>query len=85
MTARCFRNEVMSRDYAKWLFQLVTGEFGVPLLRVVSPTLDGAAHPPDAAHAADRLAAVLVFSADESGRTGKACISRSEEARELGY
>ncbi len=45
MTARCFRNEVTSRDYAKWLFQLVTGEYGVPLRRVVSPTLDGAAHP----------------------------------------
>ncbi|MGO4228136.1 hypothetical protein AB4Y72_04615 [Arthrobacter sp. YAF34] len=48
MTARCFRNEVTSRDYAKWLFQLVTGEYCVPLRRVVSPTLDGAAHPFDA-------------------------------------
>lgn len=75
----------MSRGCAKELFQLVTGEYGVPLLRIVSPTLEGAAHLFDAAHDAGRPAAVLVFSADESGRTGKACRSLSESARELGY
>jgi hypothetical protein len=57
----------------------------VPLLRVVSPTLDGAAHLFYAAHDAGRPTAVLVISANAGGRSGKACRSPSEYARALGY
>ncbi|MBG0739044.1 hypothetical protein IV500_06470 [Paeniglutamicibacter antarcticus] len=85
VTARCFRNVFMSRDYAKELYNLVTGEYGVPLLRVVSPTLDGAAHLFDAAVDAGRPKSVVVYSADEAGRTGKPCRSLEDYARELGY
>lgn len=85
VTARCFRNELMTRDYAKALVNLVTDEYKVPLLRVVSPTLDGAAHLFDAAADAGRPGAVIVFSEDERGRTGKACRNLGDYATELGY
>lgn len=84
VTARCFRNEVVSRDYAREQFQLVTGVYGVPLLRVVSPTLGGARAPVRRSSRRSPARCLLVFSADESGRTGKACRSLSGYARELG-
>ena len=84
VTARCWRNEVMSREYARELFSLVTGEYGVPTLRAVSPTLEGAAHLFDAAADAGRPGAVVVFTEDH-GRTGRACRTLEEYARVLGY
>ena len=78
VTADGSANDVMSRGCAKELFQLVTGEYGVPLLRIVSPTLEGAAHLFDAAHDAGRPAAVLVLSAERADAPAKpagACLN----------
>ena len=38
VTIRCFRNELMTREYAKSLYGLITKECGLPRLRVVDPT-----------------------------------------------
>jgi hypothetical protein len=84
VTARCWQNEVMSREYARELFNLVTVTYGVPVLRAVSPTLEGAAHLFDAAADAGRPTAIVVFTEDQ-GRTGTACKTLEEYARVLGY
>lgn len=67
VTVRCFRNELMTREYAQSLYQLVTGEYGVPRIRVVDPTPDAAAYFFDLS--ADAPESVDVLSSDGAGRT----------------
>lgn len=84
ITVRCYNNEVMTREYARELFHLITVEYGVPEARFISPTLDGAAHLFDAANDAGRPEALAVFTVDDA-RTGTHCKSLAQYLRVLGY
>ncbi|GAA4034276.1 hypothetical protein GCM10023063_17810 [Arthrobacter methylotrophus] len=84
VTVRCYNNEVMSREYARELFRLITSEYGVPKARFISPTLDGAAHLFDAAADAGRPEALAVFTMDDV-RTGVHCKSLQQYLTTLGY
>lgn len=84
VTVRCFRNEVMTRDYARELFRLITVEYGVPKARFIAPTLDGAARLFDAAADAGRPEALAIYTADDA-RTGQQCKTLEEYLRVLGY
>lgn len=66
VTVRCYNNEVMSREYARELFHLITVEYGVPKARFISPSLDGAAHLFDAANDAGKPDALVVFTVDDA-------------------
>lgn len=70
VTIRCFRNELMTREYAKALYELITQEYGVPRLRVVDPTPDAAAYFFDLC--ADDPQSVHILSGDGTGRTRQA-------------
>lgn len=70
VTVRCFRNELMTREYARALYDLITREYGVPRLRVVDPTPDAAAYFFDLS--ADDPQSVDILSGDGSGRTRQA-------------
>jgi hypothetical protein len=69
ITAHCWRNQLMTREYAEELFRLVTNDYGVPRLRVIDPTHDAAAYLFEAAHAAGRPESLEVRISDASGRT----------------
>lgn len=84
VTVRCFRNELMTREYARELFRLITDEYGVPKARFISPTIDGAAHLFDAAADAGNPDALAVFTADDA-RTGTRCRSLEQYLTVLGY
>lgn len=84
VTVRCYNNEVMTREYARELFNLITVEYGVPKARFISPTLDGAAHLFDAASDAGRPDALAVFTVDDA-RTGRQCKTLAEYLSVLGY
>jgi hypothetical protein len=84
VTVRCFRNELMTREYARELFRLITVEYGVPKARFVGPTLDGAAHLFDAATDAGNPEALAVFNLD-GARTGVQCKSLQQYLTVLGY
>ncbi|WP_227471704.1 hypothetical protein [Paenarthrobacter sp. YJN-5] len=84
VTVRCYNNELMTREYARELFHLITDEYGVPRARFVGPTLDGAAHLFDAAQDAGRPEALAVFTMDDS-RTGVRCKTLEEYLGALGY
>ncbi|ACL42440.1 hypothetical protein Achl_4489 (plasmid) [Pseudarthrobacter chlorophenolicus A6] len=84
VTVRCYNNEVMTREYAREIFQLITGEYGVPKARFISPTLDGAAHLFDAANDAGRPEALRVFTVDDA-RTGVECRTLEQYLGALGY
>lgn len=78
LTVRCFRNEVMSREYARELFGLATGEYGVPVVRVVGPTAVAAAFLSDAAAAAGKPESLLLFTHDGARTAGRACTDLGE-------
>lgn len=84
VTVRCYNNEVMTREYARELFHLITVEYGVPKARFISPTLDGAAHLFDAANDAGKPEALVVFTVDDA-RTGAPCKSLAQYLSVLGY
>lgn len=84
VTVRCFRNELMTREYARELFRLITDEYGVPTARFVGPTVDGAAYLFDAAADAGRPEALAVFNLD-GARTGIQCKSLEQYLAVLGY
>ncbi|MET4144111.1 hypothetical protein [Arthrobacter sp. UYCo732] len=84
VTVRCYNNEVMTREYAREIFRLITVEYGVPKARFISPTLDGAAHLFDAANDAGRSDALAVFTVD-GARTGVHCKSLEQYLSVLGY
>jgi hypothetical protein len=84
ITVRCYNNEVMTREYARELFRLITEEYGVPKARFISPTLDGAAHLFDAAADAGKPEALAVFTVDDA-RTGAPCRSLAQYLSVLGY
>jgi hypothetical protein len=84
VTVRCYNNEVMTREYARELFRLITVEYGVPKARFISPTLDGAAHLFAAAADAGKPEALAVFTAEDA-RTGPQCETLQEYLRVLGY
>lgn len=84
VTVRCYNNEVMTREYARELFHLITVEYGVPKARFISPTLDGAAHLFDAANDAGIPDALVVFTVDDA-RTGVKCSSLAQYLSVLGY
>ena len=82
--ARCYNNEVMTREYAPELFHLITVEYGIPRARFISPTLDGAAHLFDAANDAGKDDALTVFTVD-GARTGTKCRSLQQYLTAVGY
>lgn len=84
VTVRCYNNELMTREYARELFRLITEEYGVPRARFISPTPDGAAHLFDAAADAGRSDALAVFTVDDA-RTGVNCKSLEQYLSVLGY
>lgn len=84
VTVRCYNNELMTREYARELFHLITVEYRVPKARFISPTLDGAAHLFDAANDAGRPEALAVFTMDDT-RTGVHCKTLEQYLRVLGY
>lgn len=84
VTVRCFRNEVMTREYARELFRLITEDYGVPKARFIAPTPDGAAHLFDAAAEAGKPGALAVHTEDDA-RTGQQCKTLQEYLRVLGY
>jgi hypothetical protein len=84
VTVRCYNNELMTREYARELFRLITDEYGVPKARFVGPTLDGAAHLFDAAADAGKPEALAVFTMDDA-RTGVQCKSLQQYLTTLGY
>lgn len=49
VTVRCFRNSIMTREFAVELYRLITDEYGIPVARFVGPTPDAAAYLTDAA------------------------------------
>ncbi|MCC3292364.1 hypothetical protein [Arthrobacter sp. zg-Y1110] len=67
VTVRCFRNDLMTREYAEALYRLITTEYGVPKIRLVDPTPDAAAYFFDLC--ADNPDSVDVLSGDGAGRT----------------
>lgn len=73
LTVRCFRNEVMSREYASELFQLAVNEYDVPVLRIVGPTAVAAAFLSDAASAAGRPDSLLLYTHDGARTAGSPC------------
>lgn len=73
LTVRCFRNEVMSREYAHELFRLAVSDYGVPVLRVVGPTAVAAAFLSDAALAAGQPESLLLFTHDGARTAGHPC------------
>lgn len=84
VTVRCYNNEVMTREYAREIFRLITDEYGVPRARFIAPTLDGAAHLFDAANDAGNPGALTVYTVDDA-RTGTQCKSLEQYLRVLGY
>lgn len=69
VTAHCWRNELMTREYVDELYRLVTGEYGVPRLRVIDPTPDAASYLFEAARAAGKPDSIEVRISDNIGRT----------------
>lgn len=69
VTAHCWRNELMTREYAEELYRLVTVDYGVPRLRVIDPTPDAAAYLFEAASAAGKPESLEVRISDSIGRT----------------
>lgn len=84
VTVRCFRNELMTREYARELFRLITVEYGVPKARFVGPTIEGAAHLFDAAEDAGTPEALAIFNLD-GARTGVQCKSLGQYLSIRGY
>lgn len=71
VTAHCWRNELMTREYAEELYRQVTVEYGVPRLRVIDPTPDAAAYLFEAARATGKPESLEVRISDTSGRTSR--------------
>lgn len=71
VTAHCWRNELMTREYAEELYRQVTVEYGVPRLRVIDPTPDAAAYLFEAAKATGKPESLEVRISDTSGRTSR--------------
>ncbi|HEX9088646.1 MAG TPA: hypothetical protein VF867_14090 [Arthrobacter sp.] len=69
VTVHCYRNELMTREYAEELYRLVTVERGVPRLRMIDPTPDAAAYLFDAAVASGNPDSLEVRLSDTQGRT----------------
>lgn len=69
VTAHCWRNELMTREYAEELYRLVTQDYGVPRLRVIDPTPDAASYLFEAARAAGNPGSLEVRMSDNIGRT----------------
>lgn len=72
VTAHCWRNQLMTREYAEELYRLVTVDYGVPRLRVIDPTPDAAAYLFEAASASGNPQSLEVRISDASGRTSHA-------------
>lgn len=85
VTVRCYRNELMTREFADELYRLVTEEYDVPVLRVVGPTPSGADHLLSAASAAGRPKSVLVFTHDGARTASDPCTDLGEYMRRIGY
>lgn len=83
VTVQCYRNEFMSREYAREIVKLITVDYGVPTARFISPTLEAAGHLFDAAE--DTGAGTLIVYSQDQARTGTACKTLAEYARVLGY
>lgn len=84
VTVQCFRNEFMSREYARELLKLIIVDYGVPKARFIAPPLEAAGHLFDAAEDAPGSGSLIVYTQDQA-RTGTACKSLSEYASALGY
>lgn len=78
ITVHCYRNEIMTREFAYELFNLITGEYGVPRARFMEPTVDGAAYLFDAAADAGRPDALELRAPDRARSSGKACKTLAE-------
>lgn len=78
ITVQCYRNEIMTREFARELFNLITVEYGVPKARFIEPTVDGAAYLFDAAADAGRPEALELRAPDGARSSGKACKNLSE-------
>lgn len=71
VTVRCYRNELMTREYAEELYRLVTVVRGVPRLRIIDPTADAASYLFDAALASGNPDSLEVRLSDNLGRTSR--------------
>lgn len=69
VTVHCYRNELMTREYAEELYRLVTVVRGVPCLRMIDPTPDAAAYLFDAATASGNPDSLEVRPSDNQGRS----------------
>lgn len=78
ITVQCYRNELMTREFAYELFNLITGEYGVPKARFIEPTVDGAAYLFDAAADAGRPEALELRAPDGARSSGRACKTLAE-------
>jgi hypothetical protein len=85
ITVQCYRNEVMTREFAYELFNLITGEYGVPKARFIEPTVDGAAYLFDAAADAGKPGALELRAPDGARSSGKACKTLGEYLELAGY
>lgn len=85
ITVQCYRNEVMTREFAYELFNLITGEYGVPKARFIEPTIDGAAYLFDAAADAGKPEALELRAPDGARSSGKACKTLGEYLELAGY
>lgn len=85
ITVQCYRNEIMTREFARELFNLITGEYGVPKARFIEPTPDGAAYLFDAAADAGRPNALELRAPDGARSSGRACRSLAEYLALTGY
>jgi hypothetical protein len=73
VTVRCFGNELMTREYAYELFNLITGEYGVPRARFIHPTFDAASYLVDAAADAGKPESLELYFADGARTSSRAC------------
>lgn len=85
ITVHCYRNRIMTREFAYELFNLITGEYGVPKARFLEPTVDGAAHLFDAAADAGRPEALELRAPDGARASGKTCKTLAEYLELTGY
>lgn len=68
VTLRCQNNEVMSKEFAHEIYRSVIEDLGVPVLRVISPPLGGAAHLYEAARARPETLRIFSTNSDRTAR-----------------
>jgi hypothetical protein len=85
ITVHCYRNQIMTREFARELFNLITGEYGVPKVRFIEPTADGAAYLFDAADDAGRRDALELRAPEGARSSGRACKTLGEYLALTGF